>query len=334
MDTGYKIHGKNIDSLFECFPNDIAETYGVTDSMFNAQNKFKKGGLPLKEATGKIFPTSAGEHTGGNNKTYEFKSAGQAIDVALKGCRPIGIPIARLTPGTHYVNRLNGETWLSSLPDSATGTKLEYQPKYIHAEILGGGGGGGGTGYACASAGGGGGGYCYLPLAIPENSHIKFIVGAKGAGSVGRGAGSSGGTSEVFSADGTRICAAFGGGGGGYNTDPGGAGGGTIGGVVNFGGGSGGNKENSGTGVSQTPVTLDKPELTVWIRGGTNGGVSNGNNYGGGGGASAFSDGAAGNSRETPSPAVGYGSGGAGGGYSAKIVNGSDGSDGLINLYY
>lgn len=332
---GYKIHGNDIEALFEGVPIDIAATYGVTDSNFtDNHNRFQKGGRPLKEAMGKTFPTSAGAYIGGSNKTSAFKAGGQPIDVALKGCRPIGIPIARLTPGTHYVNRVNGETWLSSLPDSATGTRLEYNPKYMHVELLGGGGGGGGTGLACASAGGGGGGYCYIPLAIPENSHLKFVVGAKGNGSVGRGAGSVGGTSEVFNADGMQICAAFGGGGGGYNTDPGGAAGEAVGGIVNISGGNGGNKENNGVGVIQTLVTLDKPEQTVWTRGGMNGGVSSGNNYGGGGGASAFSDGAAGNSRETPSPAVGYGGGGAGGGYFAKVVNGGDGADGLINLYY
>lgn len=335
MATGFKVQNNDIDNLFECFPNDIAQTYGVTDSKFSDnQNKFKKGGRPLKEVIGRTIPTSAGAYIGGSNKTSAFKSGGQLIDVALKGCRPIGIPIARLAHGTHYVNRVNGETWLSSLPDSASGTKLEYNPRYLHVELLGGGGGGGGTGVACASAGGGGGGYCYISLSIPENSHLQMTVGAKGKGSSGRGAGSTGGTSKVLSADGTRICAAFGGGGGGYNTDPGGAAGEAVGGIVNISGGNGGNKENNGVGVIQTLVPLDKPEQTVWTRGGTNGGVSSGNNYGGGGGASAFSDGAAGNSRETPSPAVGYGCGGAGGGYSAKVVNGGDGADGLINLYY
>lgn len=220
MDTGYNIQDKDIGTLFESFPNDIAQTYGVADSMFtDNQSRFKKGGRPMKEAMGKTIPTSAGAYIGGSDQTSAFKVEGQPIDVALKGCRPIGIPIARLTPGTHYVNRVNGETWLSSLPDSATGTKLEYNPKYLHIEFLGGGGGGGGTGIACASAGGGGGGYCYTALAIPENSHLMFIVGAKGNGSVGRGSGSEGGTSKALSADGTELCSAYGGGGGGRYRD-------------------------------------------------------------------------------------------------------------------
>lgn len=335
MNTGYKIKNNDIETLFESFPINIAATYGVTDSKFtDNQSRFKKNGQTLKEAVGKTYPTSAGAFIGESNQTSAYKAEGQPIDVALKGCRPIGIPIARLTPGTHYVNRVNGETWLSSLSDSATGTKLEYNPKYIHIELLGGGGGGGGTGIACASAGGGGGGYCYTPLAIPENSHLKFVVGAKGNGSSGRGAGAAGGTSEILRADGSRICAAFGGGGGGYNTDPGGSAGEAVGGFVNTSGGNGGNKENNGTGVIQTSIILDKPEQTAWTRGEKYGGLSSGNNYGGGGGASAFSNGADGDSRETPSPAAGYGCGGAGGGYSAKVVNGGDGADGFVNLYY
>lgn len=335
MNTGFKINSNDINTLFESFHNEIAGVYGVTGSKFtDVHNRFKKGESPIKDALGITIPTSSGTNIGGSNKTYVIKVAGQLIDVALPGCRPIGIPIARLTPGTHYLNRLNGETWLSSSPNSATGVKLEYNPKYMHMELLGGGGGGAGTGTACASAGGGGGGYCYISIALSENSYIQLIVGAKGKGGNGRSAGNSGGASKILRTDGTEICAAFGGGGGGYNTDPGGIGGVAVGGVVNINGGRGGNKENHGVGVSLTYVSLDKPEQTVWTRGDTNGGVSSGNNYGGGGGASVFSNGAPGSSRSTPEPAVGYGNGGAGGGYSARVINGGDGADGLINLYY
>ena len=335
MDSGFKINGNTIESQFECFPKDIAAEYGVTDSAFTSnQGKFKKRGVSLKEYIGMTIPTSAGTNIGSNNKTEAFKLNKQPIDVAIKGCRPIGIPIARIAPGTHYLNRVNGETWLSSLPDSASGIRLEYCPKYLHVELIGGGGGGGGTGVACASVGGGEGGYCYISIEVPENSHLQLIVGAKGKGSNGKGAGNAGGISEILNADGNRICAAFGGGGGGYNTEPGGSAGSAVGGIVNISGGQGGNKEMNGAGVPQSVVMLDKPEQTIWTRGGTKGGVSNGNNYGGAGGASVFSDGAPGNSRETPMPAVGYGNGGAGGGYSAKIVDGGDGGDGLINLYY
>ena len=335
MDTGFKILNKDLEALYESFPNEIAVTYGVTDSKFTDNgNKFKKEGRPIKEVIEKTIPTSAGANTGGSYKISAYKTEGQPIDVALKGCRPIGIPIARLTPGTHYINRLDSETWLSSLPNSATGIKLEYNPKYLHVELLGGGGGGGGSATFYASAGGGSGGYCYKTISIPENSYLQFVVGEKGFGGNAREKGANGGTSKILNADGFEICSAAGGNGGDINNSDGGWFGSATGGLVNISGAQGGAKENNGSGLSQLTVTLDKPEQTIWIRGGTNGGISNGNNFGGGGGASVFSNGAAGNTNTTPE-AAGYGAGGAGAGFKAATASkGGDGGEGLINLYY
>ncbi len=336
MDTNYKIKDRDIATIFETFPVEIAKLYTVTKSkLTDDESRIKINDRSIQDSIGVIMPTSAGKyHIGGNNIENAIMINGEALDVALKGCRPIGIPVARLTPGTHYLNRIGGVTWLSSKSNSATGTKLEYNPKYLHAEVQGGGGGGAGTGTACASAGGGGGGYCYTPLTLSEGDCLKLIVGAKGNGGSGREAGSAGGASMILRADGTQICVANGGAGGGYNDDPGGQGGIAIGGDKNISGGKGGKKANSGEGVYTRNVQLNKPELTTWSRGGTQGGPSSGNYYGGGGGASAFSNGRAGNTKDTPSPATGYGAGGAGGGYNFKTKNGGHGADGLINLYY
>lgn len=335
MKSGYKINNVDIDEIFESFPLDIAATYGVTDSKFSDNSgRFKKNGQPLKIAKDKTFPTSADDFLGGANALDKIKVMGHPIDIALKGCRPIGIPVARVTPGTHYVNRINGLTWLSSLPNSATGTQLEYNPKFLHAEVLGGGGGGAGSASLYASAGGGGGGYCYATLSLPENSYIQLIVGAKGYGGNARENGSSGGVSKILRSDGSEICSASGGNGGAINNGDGGWYGSATGGIVNINGGQGGSKEHNGQSVAETSVVLSKPEQTVWNRGGTSGGISNGNNFGGGGGASAFANGAAANSNTTPA-AAGYGAGGAGAGFKAVTASaGGDGGDGLINLYY
>lgn len=143
MTTNYKINNVDIDSIYETFDTSVAQQYGVTDSKFtDSTAKFKKNGQPLKTAIGKTFPTSAGTHLGGSNTCTQYKVNGQPIDVALKGCRPIGIPLATLSVGTHYINRVNGETWLSTSANSATGTRLDYNPKFIFVELQGGGGGG------------------------------------------------------------------------------------------------------------------------------------------------------------------------------------------------
>lgn len=141
MATNYKINNVDIDSIYETFTTSVAQQYGVTDSKFtDSTAKFKKNRQPLKTAIGKTFPTSAGTHLGGSNTCTQYKVNGQPINVALKGCRPIGIPLATLSVGTHYINRVNGETWLSTSANSATGTRLDYNPKFIFVELQGGGG--------------------------------------------------------------------------------------------------------------------------------------------------------------------------------------------------
>lgn len=335
MSTGYKINGIDIDELFESFPKEFVALYGVNSSRFTDQQAlFKINGLPISEATGKIFPTSAGNSIGGLNYTSAYKINGAPIDVALKGCRPIGIHLADLTPGVYFLNRINGQTWVSSVKNSASGNRLQYDPKYMHIEVVGGGGGGGGSAALYASAGGGGGGYCYASIAIPENSFLQFVVGNGGQGGDARNAGANGGESKILASDGTVICQASGGTGGGVNNESGGQGGSAFGGKINISGGLGGSKEHGGGNVSQFNVILDKPEGTIWSRGGFAGGSSRGNNYGGGGGASAFSQGVDANTETTPAGGS-YGAGGAGAGFKAATSSrGGNGGDGLIKLYY
>lgn len=335
MATNYKINNIDIDETYETFETSVAEQYGVTDSKFtDSAAKFKKNGQPLKTALGKTFPTSAGTHLGGSNTCTQYKANGQPIDVALKGCRPIGIPLATLSPGTHYINRVNGETWLSTSPNSATGTRLSYNPKFVFVEIQGGGGGGAGSSAVWCSGGGGGGGYAFTGIAIPENSYIQIVVGIAGPRGENRSDGGNGGTSYLYTANGSIILQANGGG-KGRKTDDGQGTPGIYSGGTGINGGYGAVKEESGGGTTSITLTYDKPEGTTFVRGGKSGGTTGGNNHGGGGGASAFANGANGDSRTKPSSPGIQGSGGAGAGFKAGNANpGSHGGEGLANIYY
>lgn len=335
MATDYKINNVDIDEMYETFETSVAEQYGVTDSKFtDSTAKFKKNGQPLKTAVGKTFPTSAGTHLGGSNTCAQYKVNEQPIDVALKGCRPIGIPLATLSPGTYYVNRVNGETWLSTSANSATGTRLNYNPKYIFVEIQGGGGGGAGSSAVWCSGGGGGGGYTFTGIALPENSYIRIVVGDAGPRGENREDGGNGGTSYLYDANDSIILQANGGG-KGRKTNDGQGTPGVYSGGTGLNGGYGAEKEREGEGTTSTTLTYDKPEGTTFVRGGKSGGTTGGNNYGGGGGASAFANGANGDSRKKPSSPGTQGSGGAGAGFTAGQANpGSHGGEGLANIYY
>lgn len=335
MTTNYKINNVDIDEMYETFETSVAQQYGVTDSKFtDSTDKFKKNGQPLKTVIGKTFPTSAGTHLGGSNTCTQYKVNGQPIDVALKGCRPIGIPLATLSPGTHYVNRVNNETWLSTSANSATGTRLDYNPKFIFVEIQGGGGGGAGSSGVWCSGGGGGGGYTFSSIALPENSYIKIVVGESGPRGENREDGGNGGTSYLYDANDSIILQANGGG-KGRTSNHGQGTPGVYSGGTGLNGGYGAEKEREGEGTTSTTLTYDKPEGTTFVRGGKSGGTTGGNNYGGGGGASAFADGANGDSRKKPSSSGIQGSGGAGAGFTAGQANpGSAGGDGLAIIYY
>ncbi len=335
MSTGYLINNRDLDETFESFPIEVAEQYGVSLSILSTEeNRFQINGQTMRDYLGVVFPTSAGDHIGGYNECNAYRINGSPIDVALKGCRPIGIPLTRLGAGEHYLNRIDNQTWLSSYPNSTDGIRLEYDPKCLHVEVLGGGGGGAGSGSTYASAGGGGGGYCYATIEIPDGGYIELVVGEKGLGGEAKIEGHNGGDSYILDQYGNEICRACGGLGGSTNGDAAGLGGIANGGFVNVNGGAGGKKDTNGYGVGQFFVELDKPEHTEWERGSTSGGTSKGTSYGGGGGASAFSNGANGDTNTTPSPAE-YGAGGAGAGFKVFTTsNGGDGGEGFINLYY
>lgn len=336
MATNYKIDGTDIEDIFESFTTAEQSEGGVTDSKFSdGSGRFKQNGADLKAALGKTFPTSAGSYIGGANSTTDYTAAGAAIDVALKGCRPIGILRATLGVGTWYINRVNGQTWVSSSPNSASGTRIDHDPKFIFLELQGGGGGGAGSGLTGCSGGGGAGGYCFVAVEIPDGSYLRVVVGAGGAAGGDDANGSAGGATTLYDASGSIIAQANGGNGGNRRSDNTAAGGNASGGSVNISGGYGGGKEDAGGAVSAFTVTLPKPEQTQWTRGGFSGGSSNGNNYGGGGGASVFAAGANGDSRTTPSAAGTLGSGGAGAGYQVFQQHaGTAGGDGFARAYY
>lgn len=332
----YKINNVDIDEIFESFTASEQTAYGVTDSKFSdGSGRFKQNGADLKAALGKTFPTSAGSYIGGANSTTDYIAAGAAIDVARKGCRPIGILRSTLGVGTWYINRVNGQTWVSSSPNSASGTRIDHDPKFIFLELQGGGGGGAGSGLTGCSGGGGAGGYCFVAVEIPDGSYLRVVVGTGGAAGGDDANGSAGGATTLYDASGNVIAQANGGNGGNRRSNNTAAGGTANGGSVNVSGGYGGGKEDAGGAVSAFTVTLPKPEQTQWTRGGFSGGSSNGNNYGGGGGASVFAAGANGDSRTTPSAAGTLGSGGAGAGFTAfQQSAGTAGGDGLARMYY
>ena len=336
MATNYKINGTDIDDIFDSFTLAEQSEGGVTDSKFSdGSGRFKQNGVDLKTALRKTFPTSAGSYIGGANSTTDYTAQGAAIDVALRGCRPIGIQRANLGVGTWYINRVNGQTWVSSTANSASGTRIDHDPRFVFIELQGGGGSGAGSGLVGCSGGGGAGGYCFLATEIPENSYLRLVVGAGGGAPGNDNNGNAGGTTYLYNASGGVIAQANGGAGGHRRSDSTADGGTASGGSVNITGGYGGGKEDGGGGVSAFTVTLPKPEQTQWSRGGFNGGSSSGNNYGGGGGASVFAAGANGDSRQTPSSAGTLGSGGAGGGYQAfQESNGTAGGDGFARIYY
>lgn len=332
----YKINNVDIDEIFESFTASEQTTYGVTDSKFtDGTGRFKQNEVDLKTALGKTFPTSAGSYIGGANSTTDYTAAGAAIDVALKGCRPIGILRSTLGVGTWYINRVNGQTWVSSSPNSASGTRIDHDPKFIFLELQGGGGGGAGSGLMGCSGGGGAGGYCFVAVEIPDDSYLRVVVGSGGAAGGDDANGSAGGATTLYDASGGVIAQANGGAGGHRRSDDTASGGTASGGSVNVSGGYGGGKEDAGGAVSAFTVTLPKPEQTQWTRGGFSGGSSGGNDYGGAGGASVFAAGANGDSRTTPSAAGTLGSGGAGAGFTAfRQSAGTAGGDGLARMYY
>lgn len=336
MPTNYKINGTDIEDIFESFTLAEQQEGGVTDSKFSdGSGRFKQNGVDLKIALGKTFPTSAGSYIGGANNTGKYKVNGSSIDVALKGCRPIGVLRHTLsTPGTYYINRINNQTWVSSSANSASGTRIDHDPKFIFLELQGGGGGGAGGSGLYASSGGAGGGYCFKAVALPENSYIRVEVGAGGNGGAAGtdNNGGTGGNTICYDSAGGFIARAYGGYGGAHNNDYTVEGGAALGGDVNVSGGNGGTKENAGSGVSTFTVTLPKPEQTQWTRGGFSGGSSPGGNHGGGGGASVFANGGNGD-RDNPTAGT-LGSGGGAGGYRLAGTAGAAGGDGFARIYY
>lgn len=337
MVTGYRINGTDIQDLFEFFTTAEQQEGGVTDSKFSdGSGRFKRNGADLKTNLGGTFPTSAGTYIGGSNSVFDYKAQGLPIDVALPGCRPIGCLRATLTPGTYYINRVNNQTWVSSSANSASGTHIDHDPKFVFLELQAGGGGGAGSGLTYAAAGGGAGGYSFTAVEIPENSFLRLVVGSKGqGGNSDGGSGNRGGDTVLYDASGSQLVICYGGNGPSSSSNASGGSGGTAsGGIVNITGGSGASKENSGSAINSFVITLPKPEQTQWNKSTQNGGSSGGNNYGGGGGASVFSPGANADSRKTPA-AAGTGAGGAGAGYTAfSPSSGSDGGDGIANIYY
>lgn len=133
INTGYRVNGIDIIDFLESFTTEEQTDGGVTDSVLSDENeKFRKNGFGIKTALSITFPTSAGKYIGWQNHFDAFRIGRSRTDVASKSCRPIGVLRHTLsTPGTYYINRINNQTWVSSLPNSASGTRLDHDPKYV-----------------------------------------------------------------------------------------------------------------------------------------------------------------------------------------------------------
>lgn len=332
----FSIKDENIDDIFESFTLEEQSQYGVNESAFNASSKFMVNGEAIKVALGKIYPSSAGSFIGGENTTRAFNVNGQPIDIALKGRRPIGIPIYETKgPAEFYINRVSGETWCASSPRVAQGIRLPHDPQILFIELQAGGGGGAGSGLTGCSGGGGAGGYAFKAIELGEDDYIKIVVGKAGDAGNADANGGGGGDSYINNSSEDTVVLCYGGKGGFARSDSSADGGSSTGGDINISGGAGGGKEKNGGSIAAFDITLPKPESTVWKKETVTGGISSGNNYGGGGGASVFAKGADGDSRETPSTAGNLGSGGAGAGYQAFKQNpGTAGGQGYCKIYY
>lgn len=360
MESGYKVWGQDIGNLLEFFTVDEQNAHTVVDSRFtNGSGMYKKGGVDLKTALGGTFPTSAGaDYPGGYNLLPSYKTNGVSMDVALKGCRPIGVPLKDVGAGSYVIYRSGDKTYFASGTQPTGGEELPHSPQYVFFELQGAGGGGGGSVNLYSGSGGGSGAYFFGVIKIDEPIYI--VVGEGGAGGKGKtsGKGNDGleGTASSittnFNSTAYILTAQSGrGGDGGNNGNNGGPGGQyfftpetlddltscKI--VTMFNGASGGARRTSPdetNAMGEVTNNWLKPEGGSFTRPGGTGGYSNDTaGYGGGGAASVFGDGGGGGYQHDGYASEAYGAGGgAAGNYVGRPSDGAKGSDGRFILYY
>lgn len=360
MNSGYKIGGRELSDVVEFFTTDEQNTHTVIDSrLTNGQNLYKKGGADLKLALNGTFPTSAGaDYPGGYNLLPPYKTNGAPIDVALKGCRPIGIPLKDVGAGSYVIYRSGDKTYFVSGNQPTGGEELAHSPQYVFFELQGPGGGGGGTQNLYSGSGGASGAYMFGCLKISSPVYITVGQGGRGGNGVTVGKGEDGQTGTA-----STIQTQYGG--VTYTLTAGSGTGGE--------GGNNGNKGGTAGTCSFTPQLIDdveqykiigqypgspgssrrtpaseqngkeavynhwlKPEGGSFTRPGGSGGSSKDEaGYGGGGGASVFGDGANGAHQKDGITPTAYGAGGSGGGnYVGRKYDGGAGADGRFILYY
>lgn len=340
------------DRAMETFPLSDIENIAVTSSKYTDPNikAYSVQNQNLKDFYKFIIPTSAGEtHIGGANASSEYKIKGEPVDVALVGCRPIGILLKELaTPGNYIVYRKNNQTFITteSTPTGGELLNLTYQPKYLFFEFVGGGGGGGGSDWF--DGGQGGGGAAYIFNACSCENPIYLTVGAGGAGGGGgdEGHGQTGSASILKTTyDGIDYTfTATGGDWGkaatsstGLDVSP------TVTPenpwtdkvrlLATAKGAHGGGKNESGGSVDTFTCVFDTPEQTSFNRGAAGGTCEKSKDCGGGGGACAFTAGAYAPYRSTVAGTRGAGASGAGH-QAAKDHSGARGGDGVLYIYY
>lgn len=272
------------------------------------------------------------------------------------GCRPRMRSRATARAGTWYINRfVDGQVWLSSKMNSATGTCISYAStstlfprgvRYLYALVIGGGGGGGCAGTMTSAGGGGGGGSICALIKLPETGYVIVSIGAGGSG--GSGSGSNDGSSGEISTltNGSFVLKAFGGVGGSSGTNgsisvsggnathyPASPTEGILVSSLGAHGGTGRARRTVGDSCKYSFAELS-PEATAisWSKSGGYSQDSAGR--GGGGGASCMGNGGDGGNAG-PGSAGGIGAGGGGGGNQVfNYHSGGKGGDGMVEIFY
>lgn len=119
----------------------------------------------------------------------KIKVNGQVLKVAIDGTRPRNMEQKAVISGTgatHYLNNINGVLYLSTSPNSATGTtivtsKANNKDVVINLACWGSGGKGGGGAYwflvgNWGGVGGAGAGKAFVTIVIKNNDYFKIVT--------------------------------------------------------------------------------------------------------------------------------------------------------------
>ncbi len=179
-------------------------------------------------------PSSDYIYAQSENLDGKLKINGSPASISKIGHRPdFKTELVSTGAGTYYLNWFeNGEVWLSTTENSASGTQLStttQKRKVFIVSIFGAGGGGGSSQWGVfvnhVGSGAGGGGMLSACLYLTAASgSIKITIGSGGTCGKDGGGGAGGGSSYIYNGT-SSIVGAYGGAGGSGNEGPAGSGG-------------------------------------------------------------------------------------------------------------